>query len=195
MTLFLAGHETTALTLTWTWHLLATHPHVEDALASEVRAVLGDRPATVEDLPRLKYVEQVIQESMRLMPAVYTIGREALKDMVLGGYRIPKGTTLMMPQWVVHRDPRWWDDPDSFLPERWTSARVKTMPHFAYFPFGGGPRVCVGNTFANMETTLILATLAQRYRFTVVAGHPVVPIPTFTLRPRHGLPSVVTPRA
>lgn len=194
MTLFLAGHETTALTLTWTWHLLASHPYVEDTLVAEVRSVLGDRLPTVEDLPRLRYTEQVIQESMRLLPAVYTIGREALKEMELGGYRIPKGTTLMMPQWVVHRDPRWWDEPEAFRPERWSSPRVKAMPHFAYFPFGGGPRLCVGNTFALMETTLILATLAQRYRFTVVPGHPVEPFATFTLRPKYGLPSIVTPR-
>jgi cytochrome P450 len=162
---------------------------------AEVREVLADRPVTVEDLPRLRYTEQVIQEAMRLMPVVYTIGRESLCEMELGGFRIPKATTLMMPQWVVHRDPRWWDEPEVFRPERWSSPRVKEMPHFAYFPFGGGPRLCVGNNFALMEASLILATIAQGFRFTVVAGHPVEPFPTFTLRPKNGLPSVVTPRA
>jgi cytochrome P450 len=194
MTLFLAGHETTALTLTWTWHLLATHPHVEEKLAAEVRDVLSGRPVRVEDLPRLPYTEQVIQESMRLLPAVYTIGREALCDLELGGFRVPRKTTLMMPQWVVHRDPRWWDEPEVFRPERWSTPRVKEMPHFAYFPFGGGPRLCVGNNFALMEATLVLATIAQRFRFNVVPGHPVEPLATFTLRPKHGLPSIVAPR-
>src|SRR5439155_11499034 len=131
MTLFLAGHETTALTLTWTWYLLATHPQVEERLAAEVREVLGDRPPEVEDVPRLRYTEQVIQESMRLLPAVYTIGREALREMDLGGFRVPRGTTLLMPQWVVHRDPRFWERPLDFAPERWGEPAIEGVPHFA----------------------------------------------------------------
>src|SRR5687767_7325213 len=112
MTLFLAGHETTALTLTWTWYLLATHPQVEEKLAAEVSEVLGGRPPRVEDVPRLRYTEQVVQESMRILPAVYTVGREALSDLELGGFFVPKGTTLLLPQWVLHRDPRFWDEPE-----------------------------------------------------------------------------------
>ena len=194
MTLFLAGHETTALTLSWTWYLLATHPEVEEKLVAEVNAVLGERAATGEDVPRLCYTEQVIQESMRILPAVYTVGREALREMELGGFRVPKGTTLLMPQWVVHRDPRFWDEPETFRPERWGEARVKEMPHFAYFPFGGGPRVCVGNNFAILEAVLLLATIAQRFRFTVVPDHVVERLPTFTLRPKNGIVFAVTPR-
>jgi cytochrome P450 len=195
MTLFLAGHETTALTLTWTWYLLATHPQVEEKLLAEVNSVLGERPPSVEDVPRLRYTEQVIQESMRILPAVYVVGREALRDLELGGFRVRKGTTLMMPQWVVHRDPRFWDEPEKFWPERWETARVKDRPHFAYFPFGGGPRLCVGNNFALLEAVLVLARIAQRFQFNVVPGHPIEPFPTFTLRPKDGVPSTVSPRA
>jgi cytochrome P450 len=194
MTLFLAGHETTALTLTWTWYLLASHPHVEERLYAEVREVLDGRTPTVEDVPRLRYTEHVILESMRLIPAIYTIGREALHDLELGGFRVPRGTTLLMPQWVVHRDPRFWDDPETFRPERWAEPRMKNQPHFAYFPFGGGPRVCVGNNFALLETALILPVIAQRFHFTLIPDHPVVPHPSFTLRPRDGLPAIITPR-
>ncbi len=194
MTLFLAGHETTALTLSWTWYLLATHPLVAERLAAEVDDVLGARAPGADDLSRLRNAEQVVQESMRVLPAIYTIGREALADCEVGGYRVPRGTTLLMSQWVVHRDARWFDDPESFRPERWAEERVKSLPRFAYFPFGGGPRLCIGNTFAMMESVLVLAMMAQRYRFTVVPGHPVEPWPTFTLRPRHGIRAVIAPR-
>jgi cytochrome P450 len=193
MTLFLAGHETTALTLTWTWHLLATHPHVEEQLRAELGEVLGGRPPSVADLPRLRYAEQVVQEAMRLFPAAYTVGREALRDMELGGFHVPRGMTLMMPQWVLHRDPRFWDEPETFRPERWTAPATKQRPPFAYFPFGGGPRQCIGNSFAMMESVLVLATIAQRFCFRVVPGHPVEPLATFTLRPKAGvLADIVT---
>jgi cytochrome P450 len=194
MTLFLAGHETTALTLSWTWYLLASNPRVAERLAAEVDEVLGSRTPTADDLPRLRYAEMVVQESMRVLPPIYTIGREALHDHELNGFAVPKGTTLLMSQWVVQHDPRWFDDPEAFRPERWAEDRVKTMPRFAYFPFGGGPRLCVGNTFAMMESMLVLAMLTQRYRFTLLPGHPVEPLPTFTLRPQHGIKVAVTRR-
>ena len=194
MTLFLAGHETTALTLTWTWYLLAENPRVQEKLAAEVDAVLGGRTPAADDLPRLKYAELVIQESMRVLPAIYTIGREALRDCEVGGYRVPKGTTLLMSQWIVHRDGRFFEQPLEFRPERWTEDRIRELPRFAYFPFGGGPRQCIGNTFALMEAVLVLAMIAQRYRCTLLPGHPVEPLPTFTLRPRFGIKAVITPR-
>lgn len=195
MTLFLAGHETTALTLTWTWYLLATHLEVQERLVTEVQTVLAGRAPTAEDMPRLPYAERVILESMRLMPAVYVVGREALADMELGGYRIPRGTTLMMSQWVLHRDPRFWDEPEKFQPERWAEPRIKQVPHFAYFPFGGGPRVCVGNNFAMLESVLILAAIVQRFRCTLAPGHFVEALPTFTLRPRNGILATIQARS
>jgi cytochrome P450 len=195
MTLFLAGHETTALTLSWAWYLLATNPRVQEPLTAEVDAVLGGRRTpTVDDLPRLRYTEQVVQESMRVLPPVYTVGREALRDCEIGGYHVPAGTTLLMSQWIVHHDERFFEHPWDFLPERWAEEKIKSLPRFAYFPFGGGPRLCIGNTFAMMEAVLILATIAQRFRFTVAPNQTVEPWPTFTLRPRNGIKAVITPR-
>jgi cytochrome P450 len=194
MTLFLAGHETTALALSWAWYLLATHPAAEAALADEVRAVLGGRPATVADLPRLRTTEHVVLEAMRLYPPAYVIGREATAEVIIGGYRVPRGRTVLMSQWVVHRDPRFFERPEEFLPQRWADDLAARLPKYAYFPFGGGPRVCIGNTFALMEAVLILATVAQRYRFTLKPGCTVTPWPTFTLRPLPGIPTVLTPR-
>jgi len=133
-------------------------------------------------------------ESMRLRPPVYAFGREALDDCEIGGYHVPRKTTILMSQWVVQRDPRWFPEPEKFLPERWLDDRAQRVPKYAYFPFGGGQRLCIGNTFALMETVLVLATIAQRYRFTLAEGHEVVPQATFTLRPKHGIYSVITPR-
>jgi cytochrome P450 len=196
MTLFLAGHETTALALSWTWYLLATHPEAEQRLADEVRAVLGDsdRLPTIDDVPRVRFVEAVILESMRVLPPVYTIGREAIDECEIGGFRVPKGTTILMSQWVVHRDPRFFDEPEKFHPQRWLGALAQRLPKYAYFPFGGGPRLCVGNIFAMLEAVLVLAVIAQRYRFTVVPDHPVEPWATFTLRPKNGIQAVLTVR-
>jgi cytochrome P450 len=193
MTLFLAGHETTALTLAWAWYALAQHPEEEEKLIAEVRAVVGDRPPELGHLPRLRHTERVIQETMRLYPAAYIIGREALGDCEIGGYPVPKGRTVMMSQWVVQRDPRHWERAEEFRPDRWIDG-LPNLPKYAYFPFGGGPRLCIGNTFAMMETVLLLAAIAQKYRFTVVPEHPVVPSPTFTLRPRDGIRAVLTRR-
>ncbi len=194
MTLFLAGHETTALALSWAWYLLARNPDAEAKLAAEVHAVLQGRDPTVEDCPRLRYAEMVALETMRLYPPAYVVGREALADCVIGGYRVPRGTTLLMSQWVVHRDPRFFAEPERFRPERWGEEAIKALPKFAYFPFGGGPRLCIGNTFAMMEMVLVLATIAQRFHFRLAPGAVVTPQPTFTLRPTPGVPGEVVPR-
>src|SRR5262249_653588 len=140
MTLFLAGQETTAVALAWTWYLLAGHPEAEERLLAELRERLGDRPLTVEDVPRLKYSEAVMLESMRLHPPAYVLGREAIHDTEVGGHRIRKGVTVFMAQWVTQRDPRWWDRPEEFRPERWLDGSTKDLPKFVYFPFGAGPR-------------------------------------------------------
>jgi cytochrome P450 len=194
MTLFLAGHETTANALSWTWYLLAEHPEAEARLLAELEAVLGGRAPTVADLPRLRYTEMVVTESMRVYPPVYAFGREAVQPCMLGGYDIPAGMTVFMSQWLMHRDPRYFDRPEEFRPERWADGLARRLPKFAYFPFGGGPRLCIGNTFAMMEAVLLLATMVPRFRFRLAPGHPVVPLTTVTLRPAHGLLGVIEKR-
>jgi cytochrome P450 len=194
MTLFLAGHETTALALSWTWYVLTQNPAAEERLLAEVRQVLGGRTPTADDWPRLKFTEQVVQESMRLFPPVYAFGREALEDCTIGGYRVPRGTTILMSPWVVQRDPRFYEAPEAYRPERWQSEAVRAMPKFAYFPFGGGPRICIGNNFAMMEMVLVVATMVQRFRFELLPEPAVVPWPAFTLRPRDGIPVRVVRR-
>jgi len=190
MTLFLAGHETTSNALTWTWYLLAQNPSVEQTLLAELDQVLAGRPPSLSDLPRLPYTEMVVKESLRLYPPAWGIGRRAISDVEIGGYRIRAGTNVFILQWLTHHDPRFFPDPERFDPERWRVDPVKSgrIPRFAYFPFGGGPRVCIGAGFAMMEATLLLATIAQRYRFTLLPDPPVVPFFSITLRPRHGLP-------
>jgi cytochrome P450 len=195
MTIMLAGHETTALALSWTWYLLSEHPEVDARLRDELRAALGGRPPEVSDLPRLAYAERVLSEAMRLYPPIPVIGRQAVDACDLGGYPVPAGTPVSFAQWSVQRDPRFFDDPDVFRPERWEDGLAQRLPRFAYFPFGGGPRLCIGNTFAMMEATLILATVAQRYRPRLVPGHPIVPVPALTLRPAHGLRMRLDPAA
>jgi cytochrome P450 len=189
MTLFLAGHETTANALTWTWYLLGQNPAVDQALGDELREVLGGAPPTIADLPRLPYTEMVVKESMRLYPPAWGIGRRAINDFKLDGYRIPAGTNVFLMQWLTHRDARFFPDPERFDPLRWRDDPIRRgrIPRFAYFPFGGGPRVCIGTGFAMMEATLLLATIAQRYRFSLVPGQDVKPFFTITLRPRHGI--------
>ncbi len=195
MTLFLAGHETTALTLSWSWFLLAQNPEAEARLVEEVQSVLGSRPVTADDYPRLPFTEAVILESMRLYPPAYVIGRENLQACEIGSFHAPRGTTMLMSQWVVQRDPRIYDQPEQFRPQRWLEGLAQRLPKYAYFPFGGGPRLCIGNTFALMETVLVLATLARPYHFTLAPGHVVEPVPTFTLRPRNGILAVLARRA
>jgi cytochrome P450 len=187
MTIFLAGHETTANALTWTWYLLSQHPEVETRLHEEIDTVLAGRPPTVEDLPRLRYTEMVLAESMRLYPPAWVLGRRALKDLELGGYRVPAGSLVIMSQFVTHRDARYFPEPLRFDPERWTPEAKEARPQFSYFPFGGGPRRCIGDGFAWMEGILVIATLAQSWRMRLVPGHPVELRPVVTLRPKHGM--------
>lgn len=225
LTLFLAGHETTAITLSWTWYLLAQNPEAARALQAELDAVLGGRAPSAEDLPRLPYTEMVIKESMRLYPPAWGIGRQSRTAFEVGDYTVPPRTNIFMLQWVTQRDPRWYAEPERFLPERWReevlrgaesparngeSSRAETphapalnaspanpaaqnqkRPRFAYFPFGGGPRVCIGAGFAMMEAALLLATIAQRYRFALVPDHPIELFPSVTLRPKYGIRAVL----
>lgn len=189
MTLFLAGHETTAIALSWACYLLCQHPQVEAKLVDELNAVLGDREPTPEDLPRLRYTEMVIKESMRLYPAVWGIGRRAIADCEIGGYRVTADTNIFIFQSLTQRDPRFFPNPDAFDPERWREDPIHSgkIPRFAYFPFGGGPRVCVGAAFATLEATLLLSMIQQKFHLDLVPGHPVEPLPTVTLRPKHGI--------
>jgi cytochrome P450 len=194
MTMFLAGHETTANALSWTWYLLSQHPQIEERLYAEVSQVLGGRPPTAADMPRLVFTERVILESMRLYPPAFVIGRQAIDEYTLGGYRFPQGATFLMSQWVVHRDGRWYDEPLGFNPDRWEPSLAARLPKYAYFPFGGGPRGCIGNRFAMMEAVLIVATMAQQVRFTLAEGQHVQPWPAITLRPAKGLMATVARR-
>jgi cytochrome P450 len=172
MTLFVAGHETTANTLAWTWYLLGQHPQIQQQVQDEVRRVLGSREPTAADLPQLVLCEQVIRESMRLFPPAYVIGRRPLEDITIGGHFIAAKTNVLMSQWIVHRDERWYDDPLRFHPQRWADGLANRLPKYAYFPFGGGPRVCIGNTFAMLEATLIVAMIAQRFTLELVSPQP-----------------------
>src|SRR5215212_1530500 len=187
MTIFLAGHETTAVALTWAWYLLAQNPEAEARLAGELEEVLEGRAPTVEDLPRLRYADWVVKESMRLYPPAWAVGRECVRECEVGGYRVTKGMQVFGFQWVIQRDPRWFTDPHAFRPERWGEESISRLPRYAYFPFGGGPRLCIGNYFATMEAVLILATIAQRFRLRLAPGHEVEVLPALSLRPKHGL--------
>lgn len=190
-----AGHETTANTLTWTSYLLSEHPDVEERVLAELESVLGDRLPTTSDLHHLTYLEKVIQESLRLYPPVWSLmARQAIAEDELGGYRIPPKAMLSMLPYIVHRDPRWWDDPDTFDPERFTPERSEGRHKFAYIPFGNGPRKCIGQTFALTEALLILATILPRYKMRVKPNYKVRPYPIFSLRVRDGLPMMITHR-
>jgi cytochrome P450 len=194
MTLLLAGHETTAVSLSWTWYLLAQYPEVEEKLWSELRQVLNGRKPTAQDLSKLPYTGRVVKEAMRLYPPAWAIVRKSLQQCEIGGYQVPAGSTVMMNQWVMHRDPRYYDQPERFNPDRWLDERAKAIPKFAYFPFGGGPRACIGASFAAMEGVLVLATIAQKYQLRVAPDWPVEPLPTMTLRPKQGIKVVLTRR-
>jgi len=193
ITLFLAGHETTANALTWTWVLLGRHPEVEQHLHREIDDVLRGRVPSADDLPQLPYTRAVVSESMRLYPPAWTMGRRAVVDYRWDGHRIPAGSLILMSQWVVHRDPRFWPEPDRFDPQRWLS-EAKAHPRFAYFPFGAGNRVCIGEGFAWTEAMLVLATIAQRWRLTLDPTHPIEPLPLITLRTRHGVRATAVAR-
>ena len=188
ITLLLAGHETTAIALSWTWYLLAGHPEVESRLRAELDAVLGGRVPTSDDLAQLTYTRMVIEEAIRLYPPAWSILRRAVGDDQIGRYRIPAGTSIFISPYAVHRHPDFWENPEAFDPERFTPERCAARPHFAYIPFGGGPRQCIGNTFALTEAELILATVAQRYHLRALPGQTVRPNPLITLRPQGGLP-------
>ncbi len=187
VTIFMAGHETTALALTWTWYLLSQHPAAEARLHGELDAVLGGRPPRHEDLARLPYARMVIEESMRLYPPAHTISRQAVGDDAVLGHRIPAGSAIIIAPWLLHRKPALWSDPLRFDPERFSSQMSAQRHRFAYIPFGAGPRICIGMAFAMAEAVLILAAIAQRYRLRLKAGHPVEPQGLITLRPRYGM--------
>ena len=189
MTLFLAGHETTANALSWTWLLLGQNPGVEEKLVEELRRVLSGRSPTAADLPRLTYTEMILREAMRLYPPVWVIGRRGLAPFRMGEYELPAETNVLMSQIITHRDARYFPDPDRFDPDRWKAddPRFVSLPRFAYFPFGGGPRVCIGAGFAMMEAVLLLATIAQRFTLTLVPGQTIEKLPSVTLRPKSGI--------
>ena len=205
MTIFLAGHETTSNLLTWTWYLLSQHPDAERRVHAEVDAVLGPpaerasdtgepRLLGADDLPRLPYTRLVLAESMRLYPPAWIIGRRAIVEVEVGGYAVAPRTIVLMCQYVGHRDARWFPDPERFDPERWTPEAAAARPKFSYYPFGGGARVCIGEQFAWMEGTLLLATLAHRWRLRLAPGHPVALQPIITLRPKFGMRMMVERR-
>jgi cytochrome P450 len=187
MTIFLAGHETTANALTWTWYLLSQHTHVEEKLHRELDDVLGPDPPTFADVARLRYTEMVLAESMRLYPPAWAIGRLSTVDCEIGGYFVPRRSLVVMSPFVMHRDERYYSNPLDFDPERWTAEARESRPQFSYFPFGGGPRRCIGEGFAWMEGILLIATLAQQWRLRMVPHHPVALKPVITLRPKHGM--------
>ena len=187
LTLFLAGHETTANALTWTWYLLSQNPECERRLHQELDAVLAGRVPKAADFPALRYTEMVFAESMRMYPPAWAIGRKAKAPFVLRGINIAGGSILIASPYVTHHDPRWFPDPDRFDPERWTPQVREARPKFSYFPFGGGARVCIGERFAWMEGVLVLATLAQKWKLRLVPGHKVDTLPLITLRTRHGM--------
>lgn len=190
-TLVLAGHETTSNTLSFTWMLLAQHPEVQAKLAEELQTVLGGRAPTIADLTRLPYANMVIKETLRLYPVVTDLTREATRDCKIAGHSIPAGCTMIMSQWVMHRDPRYFDAPEVFAPERWLDDLEKRLPRGVYFPFGDGPRVCIGKSFALMEAVLLLATIAQRFQLDLVPDQTIEFQPSITLRPKHGIQVVL----
>ena len=194
LTLFLAGHETTANALTWTWWLLSMNPDVEARLQEELETALGDRPVRARDLERLGYVEWVLSEAIRLRPPAWAIGRRATADAEIGGVPIEAGSVVVVSPWLLHHDPRWWGDPEVFRPERWAPEESATRRRDVFLPFGAGPRRCVGEPFAWMEAVLLLSTIARRWRFRPAAEPPELQA-VVTLRPRHGLPMVAERRA
>jgi cytochrome P450 len=194
MTFLLAGHETTALALSWAWYLLSQDQRVEQRLHEEVDRVLGHRLPDISDLQSLPYCEAVIKESMRLYPPAWTLAREVIKEFDVGEYHIPQGSNVVMCQWIMHRDARHFSNPEAFEPGRWGTQECQSLPRFAYFPFGGGPRQCIGASFATMEAVLLLATIARLFQLRRVDGHSVMPVPSFTLRPKGGIRVTVTRR-
>ena len=186
-TLMVAGLDTTALALSWGFYLLSQNPTAMDRLAAEVKSVLGERRPGLSDLPQLRYTEMVVKETMRLYPPGWILGRECISECTIGGHRIKVGTSLIMSQWLKHRDERFFPEASRFLPERWEREAAKSLPKFAYFPFGGGPRICIGSSFAMMEAMLVLASVSQRHRLIAPLNYEVIPEPSITLQPRGGI--------
>ena len=195
LTLILAGHETTATALSWTWYLLSQNPEAERKLHAELDEELGGSAASVSALPNLNYTGMVIDEAMRLYPPVWAVGRQAIADDEILGYRVPKGSNLLLSQWLAHRHPAFWENPNRFEPERFSAERASGHPRYAFFPFGGGPRMCIGNLFALTEAQIVLATVAQKYRLRVPPDHPIQLQPLVTLRSRYGMKVTLEPRS
>ncbi len=195
VTMFAAGHETTAVTLIWTWYLLATHPELQARFQSELDEVIGDRPATLDDLPNLTFMDLALEEALRLYPPIWFWGRMAFQPFDLGGYHIPAGAFLLAPQLIAQRDPRFFDAPLEFRPDRWTPEFRANLPQFAYYPFGGGPRRCIGEGFAMMEAKLILATIGRRWTMRHDPRHKADVLPLISLRPKGGMPMFLERRA
>ena len=195
LTIFLAGHETTANALSWTWYLLAQHPEAEARLHAELDRVLGGRVPSYADLAELKWTRMVLEEAMRLYPPAHTIARTAIREDHIGGVRVPPGAVITIIIYALHRNPNLWCDPERFDPERFAPEAAAARHRFAYLPFGGGPRICIGNSFAMAEALVILATVAQRYRLRLAEGHAAEPIGLITLRPKHGIWVTLEPRS
>ncbi len=187
LTIFLAGHETTANALSWTFYLLSLHPDAARRMGAELHDVLHGRSPEVADLGKLVFTTAVLKESMRLFPPAWIIGRRAIEGDTIGGYDIPRDSIVFVSPWVTHRHPDFWENPEGFDPERFLPERAAEIHRYAYFPFGAGPRICIGQGFAMIETVLLLATLAQKIRLDLVSAHRVVPQPSITLRPRDGI--------
>ena len=194
MTIFLAGHETTANALTWTYYLLSENPLIETRLQEELYSIFGNSrtPITVDDVPKLQYTEKLLTESMRLFPPAWALGRQAIDDYKVGGYSVPKGSIILMSQYVMHRDPRYFPEPDRFYPDRWTEEFRKQLPRFSYFPFGGGIRGCIGEPFAWLEGILLIATICRQWKLKHVPSHKVELKPLITLRPKYGMQMKIT---
>ena len=194
-TIFTAGHETTANALAWTWYLLALHPAVEAKLHAELASVLAGRAPVYGDVSRLRYTRMVIEESMRLYPPAHTMSREALADDEVAGHKVPKGSTVLISPWLIHRHEKLWEEPLRFDPERMAPERESRYPRYAYLPFGGGPRICIGAGFAMQEAILIVATIAEAFRLALAPGYVAEPLGLITLRPKGGLPMRLLRRA
>ncbi|MGI8554269.1 MAG: cytochrome P450 [Dehalococcoidia bacterium] len=194
MTLFGAGHETTAVALAWAGYLLARHPQVEAKLVAELDQVLRGRAPTAADFPHLRYTQMVVEETLRLYPPAWAIGRDVRQNTAVGGYPLRAGTLLMMSPCVLQRDPRYYDQPETFEPERWRDGLAHRLPRFAYFPFGGGQRQCIGQGFAILEAVLVLATVVQQFRLSLRPERRIVPAIAFTLRPKGGVPMLLQRR-
>jgi cytochrome P450 len=187
ITLFIAGHETVSNGLAWTWSLLSRNPDAARRMRAEVDTALGGRVPTVEDLPKLRYTAQVADEGLRLFPPIWLIPRTPLQDDVVGGFHVPAGAMVFLVPYITHRHPSFWDNPEGFDPERFLPDPSAARPRYAYFPFGGGPRQCIGNSFALLEMPLVLAMVSQRFELELVPGHPIVPLAAISLRARHGI--------